>query len=251
MEGPKCGDGTQNAEEACDELDLGGTTCEEQGSFGGMLSCLANCQLDTVPCLQTCGDLVISVDSKEACDGSDFGMATCQTFLPQSPGGALVCGEACAEVDASGCEPPPTCATGVVDPGEQCDGLDLAAQTCETQGFVSGELACHENCSFDTSACTHCGNGVVDLGELCDGPNLNGETCASRGFAPGGSPLCSADCTSFNTAGCDPCGNDVVNSGEACDGTALAGATCESLGFLSGTAACTSSCGFDTSGCSN
>ena len=46
------------------------------------------------------------------------------------------------------------------------------------------------------------------------------------------------------------CGDDVVSGNEQCDGTDLDGATCVSLGFQSGTLSSTSSCRFDTSGCS-
>jgi hypothetical protein len=248
-DGAVCGDGRKDAEEACDALDLGGTTCVDLRYFGGTLACLASCQLDELPCAKTCGNA--AVDQGEACDGTTFGGATCQTLLPMSPGGELACDAACSKLDASGCSAPPSCGTGVVDAGEQCDGLDLGGQSCRSRGYASGDLACNANCSFDESACTRCGNGTIDPGEICDGANLNGETCQSRGFAAGGSPLCAAACTSFNTAVCDPCGNGVVNNQEACDGEALGGATCQSLGFDAGTLACNASCTFDTGGCNN
>ena len=47
------------------------------------------------------------------------------------------------------------------------------------------------------------------------------------------------------------CGNSVAETGEDCDGGDLAGASCSSLGFDSGILACSSSCTFDTSSCSN
>ncbi|MBI4430393.1 MAG: right-handed parallel beta-helix repeat-containing protein, partial [Candidatus Omnitrophica bacterium] len=48
----------------------------------------------------------------------------------------------------------PTCGDGVVSGGEVCDGALLNNQTCITQGFASGTLACNATCSgFNTSAC--------------------------------------------------------------------------------------------------
>jgi hypothetical protein len=45
------------------------------------------------------------------------------------------------------------------------------------------------------------------------------------------------------------CGNGILESGEACDGSALGGQTCTGLGYGGGTLACSSSCTFNTSGC--
>ena len=45
------------------------------------------------------------------------------------------------------------CGDGVVNPNEQCDGLNLAGATCVTRGFAGGTLGCSASCTFDTSAC--------------------------------------------------------------------------------------------------
>ncbi|HEY7617840.1 MAG TPA: hypothetical protein VH744_13625, partial [Terriglobales bacterium] len=48
------------------------------------------------------------------------------------------------------------CGNGVKEtiPAEVCDGADLAGETCQTQGFDSGALACAPGCAaFDTNAC--------------------------------------------------------------------------------------------------
>ena len=47
------------------------------------------------------------------------------------------------------------------------------------------------------------------------------------------------------------CGDGVIDGAELCDGADLGGATCESLNAGTGTLACNSQCGYDTSGCSN
>ncbi|WP_230467851.1 hypothetical protein [Lujinxingia vulgaris] len=138
---------------------------------------------------------------------------------------------------------------------EECDGADLADETCETLGFDGGTLGCSDTCGFDTSACTIdpvCGDDAVNTDEeACDGSDLADETCETLGF-DGGTLGCSDTC-GLDTSACtiDPvCGDDAVNTDEeACDGTDLAGETCESLGFDGGTLGCSDTCGFDTSAC--
>ena len=58
------------------------------------------------------------------------------------------------------------CGDGVAGYGEDCDGSDLDGQTCQTQGFASGTLACAA-CAFDTSGCDSDGDGVVDGADNC------------------------------------------------------------------------------------
>ncbi len=144
----------------------------------------------------------------EACDGADLGGATCASA--GFDGGTLACAADCT-LDTSACTgTPETCGNATIDAGEDCDGADLAAATCESLGFDGGTLSCAADCSFDTSACTdepaECGNGVVDAGEACDGADLGDATCETQGF-DGGTLGCAADCT-FDTSACegeDPC----------------------------------------------
>jgi len=56
------------------------------------------------------------------------------------------------------------CGNGGIDTGEACDGDDLGASTCVTEGFDGGTLAC-DACQLDISSCTStplCGNGLDD-----------------------------------------------------------------------------------------
>lgn len=60
-----------------------------------------------------------------------------------------------------------TCGDDVAEGDEACDGVDLLGETCVTQGFASGTLACVA-CALDTSACSAapaCENGVDDDGD--------------------------------------------------------------------------------------
>lgn len=147
---------------------------------------------------------------------------------------------------------PPQCGNDIREGTEVCDGTDLNGETCLTQGFASGTLACNAGCTaFDTSLCTTCGDGVVNNGEDCDGSQLNGETCQSLGH-DAGTLSCTAGCTYDESACVDyVCGNDQQEGTEDCDGSDLNGQDCASLGLGTGTLGCTPTfCTFNTSGCS-
>lgn len=106
----------------------------------------------------------------------------------------------CAEV-------PETCGNGTLDlsEGEVCDGLLLDDETCETQGFASGDLACRSDCAgFVTAGCipVGCGDGDLDAGEVCDGTAVGAATCQSQGFE-GGVLGCAENCAAFDTSGCN------------------------------------------------
>lgn len=144
------------------------------------------------------------------------------------------------------------CGNGAIDGDEQCDGDALNDESCETQGFDAGDLACADDCTFDVSACTEltCGDGNIDAGEDCDGDELGVDDCESQGF-DAGELACGDDC-SFDTSSCVmySCGSNVIDPRETCDGTDLAGEDCISQGFVAGDLGCNDDClGFDTSAC--
>lgn len=124
---------------------------------------------------------------------------------------------------------PPGCGNSIVEATEACDGTALAGQTCASQGFGSGTLACDASCAFDTSGCAapFCGDNIVNGTEQCDGTALGGATCVSQGFAAG-TLACDASCA-FNTAGCVAagCGNSLLEFGEDCEGSALGCTSCQ------------------------
>jgi hypothetical protein len=134
----------------------------------------------------------INASSATGTSGPSCGNGSCETgencsSCPQD------CG-ACAQL----------CSNNVREGTETCDGTDLAGQTCLTQGFTGGTLACAANClSFNTSNCTStvCGNNIKDGNEACDGTDLNGQSCESQGYS-GGALACKSNCTGFDTNNC-------------------------------------------------
>ncbi|MFN2425147.1 MAG: M12 family metallo-peptidase [Candidatus Binatia bacterium] len=115
-----------------------------------------------------------------------------------------------------------TCGNGVLDPGEQCDGVNLGGATCTSRGFAGGTLSCSTTCTFNTSQCTNCGNNVIDAGEFCDGTALGGGTCTQQGCTGGGTLACNSTCTAYNKTGCINCPscnlNGICDAGEDCIG---------------------------------
>jgi len=153
-----------------------------------------------------------------------------------------------------------SCGDGFVDPGEQCDGSQMTATTCEELGYYEQEgiLTCKSDCTFNLAVCTggRCGDGSIQVGEgeKCDGENLDDMTCETQGL--GGGTLTCKDTCRFDVTRCElsaECGDDVAASPfEPCDGTDLDDQTCATQGFYRGGLTCNTECtGFDTSGCTN
>ena len=136
-----------------------------------------------------CGDNTVSPG--EDCDPPSVGacdsdcrrdISKCGDGVCENPETHDNCPEDC-DVNQTGC------GNNIREMGEDCDGSDLHDETCETQGFGVGTLACDEHCKFDTTLCeaaAFCGNGVKDDStEECDVMDLDGETCETQGYAGG------------------------------------------------------------------
>jgi hypothetical protein len=247
-----CGDSTRNGSEVCDGPDLGGATCQTVVSPDsvGTLDCKSDCTLDLLDCSapSTCNGMV--KDPSEACDGTDFGTATCSSAVGQTATGTLQCTTKCT-IDTAKCA---YCGDGAINGAEACDGATFGAATCASATFTkgaTGTLKCTPTCQLDTSDCTFCGNSIREAAESCDGSDLNGATCATVLMKPATGALgCAKDC-SFDTAGCAYCGDGVINGSEQCEGAKVNGLTCATVVGTGSVGAlkCTASCGFDVSGC--
>jgi len=143
------------------------------------------------------------------------------------------------------------CGNDVIEGEEVCDGADLGAATCETEGYDGGELGCNANCGgMDVTGCYsfQCGDGMAQGMEECDGGDMMGATCLTQGF-DSGNLGCRPNC-SFNTTGCGTCGNVILDGDEVCDSLALLGQTCLTQGFDSGQLGCAPDCySYDTTPC--
>ena len=192
----ECGNGVREGTEACDDGALNSDTAPD--------ACREDCTE------ARCGDHV--TDTDEACDD-----------------GNTVDGDGCS----AACQFESECGDGVREGLEECDGTDLAGQTCADFGHNSGTLSCAANCTFDSSACATielCGNGVDD----------DGDTLAD----------CDDDDCAGDAVNCPSCGDDVVNQDtEDCDGAAEITTSCADLGYSHGTVACNEFCTFDVTGC--
>jgi hypothetical protein len=111
-----------------------------------------------------------------------------------------------SEADASdSTDMPDPCGNGMIDNGEDCDGVDLGGADCVSQGFDQGMLACNDDCTFDVSACEtieeFCGDGIVNLAEQCEANMLGNADCLSQGFVFG-TLACNAGTCMYDTSGC-------------------------------------------------
>jgi hypothetical protein len=215
-----CGDGNLDLEEDCEPLDLGGVSCLSLGYTGGTLACSTTCSYDISGCSGSgvCGNHI--VDLNEDCDGDDIGSASCESvglgtgnlscsstcsfdtsecITPESCGDGNVTGnEVCDDGSNDQCSgtcnadctaPANSCGDGIIECGEECEGIQLGGRDCTSFGYATaGSLVCDSNCDIDTSGCvTECGNATIDTGEYCDDGNQNPEN--------GSDDFCSSLCT--------------------------------------------------------
>ncbi len=237
-----CGNGIVEGVEACDD-----------GNLNPADGCSSNCSIEQgwacvgqpSVCALLCGNS--GLDTGEQCDGANLGGQTCESLGQSYVGGTLACAMNCT-FDTSGCDLP-TCGNSTLDTGEQCDGVLMNGQTCETVGaYIGGTLQCTGNCAYDVTGCVPivCGDGVISTGEACDDNNTSsGDGCnilcnVESGYSCSGEP---STCTLL-------CGNNTLDGGEQCDGGQLGGATCQTQGYDQGSLACLTNCTFDTAGCS-
>jgi hypothetical protein len=86
----------------------------------------------------------------------NYAVATCGTdgTWQKQADGVIAC--ACLPKDQTTQKPPHStlCGNGRVDSSEQCDGLDLRGETCDSLQGASGQLRCSKTaCTYDASGC--------------------------------------------------------------------------------------------------
>lgn len=214
-----CGNSLVEPGEECDTT-AGSRTCQYYNFTNGRVRCIncsyqANCYNQTTPPPVTlCGNSI--VEAGEQCDSSNFGGATCQSL--GIPGGQINCTNQCKIVCSITSQPPPLCGNGVLNAGEECDGI-AGSKTCQELGYKDGTVAC-----ADCKLSPHCYNQTVIP-------------------PPPPPPPPPPDGHRY-------CGDGIVQPGEQCDGS-VKGVYCSQFGYLQGTLSCTKDCRLDLSGCRN
>jgi PIN domain nuclease of toxin-antitoxin system len=119
-----------------------------------------------------CGNGVL--DPGEVCDGTLLAGSGCESEGFGT--GTLRCKSSCQAIDRSGCSGPASCGDGIVQAPEQCDGVDLGAQSCISLGRGAGELTCSTNClDFVLSGCSPPDGGSRPPADAAgfDGPTVD------------------------------------------------------------------------------
>lgn len=281
-----CGNGSINGGELCDGatfFNASADSCAEWGFSGGTLGCRADCVPNFAACTKTtCGDG--QIQGYEACDGTNYGGATCGGYGYGA--GSLACVNNCLFHDTAQCDGLASCGNGVVDGVEACDKQGstvitaLGNNTCAAFGYGSGNLGCTSGCALVLSGCSmydgtapepaapdYCKSlGYYNDGAYCDACELLGGTAD-----PDCAALCGADtghkCADYYTPAadvwscvatrgapdpdCGACGNGLLEGSEYCDGTQFADGfgTCQAFGFVGGTLSCRADCAPNLAAC--
>lgn len=172
--GEECGNGIIEGGEACDGNMLADAACTDFGFDGGSVVCGSECVVLTDGC-SSCGDGNVAL--MEVCDGNDLGGETCVSL--GFGGGALACDTDCSALNTGGCVPLPSCGDGMLNGGEQCDGPALGGNSCVTEGFDLGAIACTASCTLDISDCEDDLANCTEQGDFClfDEDNLQSTCC--------------------------------------------------------------------------
>lgn len=182
--------------------------CDEKSdnSFIGA-SCTRCDASDTgTHCREYCGK-DFDCDYDKVCNTVCGSNAGCNLKKPGEACTGGICDSDCACV--SSCNN-----NNTISSPEQCDGTDLGGNTCLSQGFAGGTLACNTDCTFDTSGCNDCSltpNAVCPLGCTiandadCGKYNCNNGSTPNAldcDIVPPSPPVDAGDCSSFDGTSC-------------------------------------------------
>jgi hypothetical protein len=214
VQGPYCGDNTQNGLEVCDEGSQNtDAACVAAYGGTGCTYCTLQCEVKAVESA-VCGDKNIDA-ADELCDGDTVECTTDPGYL-----GSKTCDDTCGAYNV--CVSDLSCGDGVVN----------GPETCDDASENGNPLKCNAECSAVTAPV--CGNDVVEAGEACDADL--GNVCVADYDA---SCTYCTDACAVQTVDGSKCGDATVDtSNEACDGNTQA---C-TVGGYAGTQACNNGC---------
>ena len=152
---PTCGNGQLDTGEPCDGNNLGGKTCLSQGFDGGMLSCNANCTLNTAACTTAVGCTIVP---QSGCTAGD--KCTVDTAA------ANRCISAGAGTDGTPCGADADCAAGL-----GCAVVNAFTQEGACRRFCRDKTAFYDSLDCSAGAGSTCYYGVSDASNTVI-PNL-------------------------------------------------------------------------------
>lgn len=203
-----------------------GATDDLAAAIGGTPP--ANCGSDLALCqgdLSSCSGNLSSCSASLAACGGD--LTTCQADLTQVGGELSACESDLGQVEAdlTTCESDLVaaglCGNGVVDAGEDCDQSALDGDTCVSQSFGGGVLACGNGCAFDTSGCW--ATRFVDNGDGTITDNATGLLWEKEIEADGASNFANPHDADNTVRWAGTCS---VNTSKLCQPTAVAASLC-------------------------
>ena len=115
-----------------------------------------------------------SGDAGDAPAGGTSEGSTGDTGATEPPESPTTSADHADDADSSSGEPDVACGNGQVEPGEECDGLDVSGLGCSDVDptLHGGPLACEPDCTFDTTACDVLPNPVQQC-QLASRPILD------------------------------------------------------------------------------
>lgn len=137
----------------CQEGETAATCCVDCGCPGGQV-CDGNiCKVVGDACAEA-ADGIYCGSALEGYAGSIDDLVSCQNaHIAWASNCAVGCNPLPGNDTCNNDGPGPQCNNGVLEAGEECDGVDLGGQSCANFNFVSGTLACTGTCLFDKSQC--------------------------------------------------------------------------------------------------
>jgi len=143
-----CGDDVLGGPEKCDGIPT--KDCNDFDLGPGTVYCSDDC-LDFD--ISGCGDPISDDDTNDETGSPDTGSTgetDCSNQLDDDGDGDVDCDDddCAASLDCM------FCGNGFVEGSEQCDGSNLAGETCKKRNYdLGGTLSCGDDCKFDTSDC--------------------------------------------------------------------------------------------------